>query len=60
MRKGKPTYSDFQYGTSKELMKTYKLDNKGLEQAHRRLMYGAGQKDFQSEYNKFYDSRRSK
>lgn len=53
--KSKPTYRDFQEGNSKELMKQYKLNDRGLEQAHRRVLDGAGRKDIESEYKRFYD-----
>ena len=57
-QKGKPSYNDFQEATPKELQKTYKLDQRGLEQAQRAVMDGAGQKDIQKAYEPFYRRNR--
>jgi hypothetical protein len=56
--KGKPTYRDFQESSPKELQKTYKLDQRGLEQAHRRVLDGAGQQDIKKAYEPFYRRNR--
>lgn len=58
MSKGKPTYSDFKDGTPKELMKTYKLSPRELEQAQRRVLDGAKQSDIRKEYDPFYRRNR--
>jgi hypothetical protein len=39
-------------------MKTYKLDQRGLENAHRDVMYGAKQAEMRGEYDKFYRRNR--
>jgi hypothetical protein len=56
--KGKPTYRDFQEASPKELQKTYKLDQRQLEMAQRRVMDGAGQEDIRKNYEPFYRRNR--
>lgn len=56
--KHKPTYRDFQEASPKELMKTYKLDQKGLENAQRRVLDGARQEDIRKAYEPFYRRNR--
>jgi hypothetical protein len=58
MPKKQPTINDFNEATPKELMKTYKLDQRGLENAQRRVMDGAGQQDFKKAYEPFYRRNR--
>jgi len=55
---GKPTYNDFRDAKPSEIMKTYKLDQRGLENAHRDIMYGAGQHEMRGYYDKFYRRNR--
>lgn len=55
----KPTFNDFRDAKPAELMKTYKLDQRGLENAQRDVCYGANQNDLRKEYDKFYRRNRS-
>lgn len=57
--KRKPTYSDFRDAKPAELMKTYKLDQRGLERAQREHLQGANQSQMRQEYDKFYRRNRS-
>ncbi len=54
----KPTYNDFKEAKPSELMKTYKLDQRGLEQAQRAVLEGARQSDMRKEYDQFYRRNR--
>lgn len=56
--KSKPTFNDFQEASPKEIQKTYKLDQRGLENAQRRVMYGANQLDLRKGYEMFYRRNR--
>ena len=56
--KGKPTIRDFETAKPAELQKTYKLDQRGLENAQRRVMDGATQKDLKKGYDQFYRRNR--
>ena len=56
--KRNPTYRDFQEASPKEIQKTYKLDQRGLENAQRRTMHGAGQNDLRKAYEQFYRRNR--
>jgi hypothetical protein len=58
MKKGKPTYNDFVSAKPAELMKTYKLDQRGLENAHRDIMYGARSEEMRGQYDRFYRRNR--
>ncbi len=53
-----PTYRDFKEGSPKELQKIYKLDQRQLEQAQRRVLDGANQSDLRKEYEPFYKRNR--
>ena len=53
-----PTYSDFKNASPEELKKTYKLDSRQLEQAHRRVLDGAKKPDLDREYKKLYEGNR--
>lgn len=53
-----PTFNDFQNATSEELKRTYKLDSRQLEVAHRKVLDGAKQEHLQKEYERFYDDKR--
>lgn len=55
---GQPTFNDFQEATSTELKKTYNLDSRQLEQAHRKVLDGAKRSDLQREYERFYSDKR--
>jgi hypothetical protein len=55
---GKPTWNDINEATPKELMKTYKLDQRGLENAHRRHLHGANTIEMRKEYEKLYKRNR--
>ncbi len=57
MRK-QPTFNDFRDARPAEIMKTYKLDQRGLENAHREVMYGARQAEMRGEYDRFYRRNR--
>lgn len=54
----KPTFNDFLEAKPAELMKTYKLDRRGLENAQRDVCYGANQGDLRKEYDRFYRRNR--
>lgn len=56
--KRNPTYRDFQEASPRELERVYKLNNKQLESAHRRVLVGAGQEDIRKAYEKFYPRNR--
>lgn len=56
--KGKPTFNDFRDAKPKELMKTYRLNERQLEMAQRRVCEGASQQDLRKEYEKFYRRNR--
>lgn len=56
--KSKPTFNDFLEAKPTEIMQTYKLDQRGLEMAHRDVCYGANQADLRKEYDKFYRRNR--
>lgn len=56
--KGKPTYRDFQEASPRELQKTYKLDQRGLENVQRAVMPGANQNDLRKGYEQFYRRNR--
>jgi hypothetical protein len=58
MKKRKPHYNDFREASPKELQKTYKLDQKGLENAQRKTLYGASQSEIRTEYEQFYRRNR--
>ncbi len=53
-----PTYNDFRDAKPKELMKTYKLNERQLEMAQRRVCEGASQNDLRKEYDSFYRRNR--
>ena len=55
----KPTFRDFQEASPRELQKTYKLDQRQLEQAQRQVCDGAKQGDIAKEYDKFYRRNRN-
>lgn len=57
MRK-QPTFNDFNSASPKELQKHYKLDQRALENAHRKTLDGASQSDMRKEYDKFYRRNR--
>lgn len=54
----KPTYNDFREAKPQEIMKTYGLNERQLEKAHRDVLYGANQKEMSKEYDKFYRRNR--
>lgn len=54
----KPTFNDFRDASPKEIMKTYKLDQRGLENAQRKHLYGANNAEMRKEYDKFYRRNR--
>lgn len=56
--KKKPTFNDFNNARPTELMKTYKMNARQLEMAHRNVMYGANQQLMRSQYDKFYRRNR--
>lgn len=56
--KGKPIYNDFRESSPKELQRHYKLDQRGLERAHRKTLDGASQQDMRKEYEQFYQRNR--
>ncbi len=56
--KGKPTYQDFVDARPTEIMRTYRLDRRGLENAHRDVMRGARQEEMRREYDRFYRRNR--
>lgn len=56
--KGKPTYNDFREAKPAELMKTYKLTPRELENAQRKHLQGANQSDMRKEYDQFYRKNR--
>ena len=56
--KSKPTFNDFREAKPTELMKTYKLTPRELENAQRRVCHGASQQDLRKEYDKFYRRNR--
>jgi hypothetical protein len=53
----KVTYKDIQDATQKELKKTYKLDDRGMEKALRNHLDGANAQERRQEYDKFYRKR---
>lgn len=53
-----PTYNDLMTGTSAELKKTYKLNDKQLEVATRRQMDGASSSDRREFYESVYNTKR--
>lgn len=54
----KPTYNDYKEAKPAELMRTYKLDQKGLELAHRAILDGASKSDMAKEYDQLYRRNR--
>ena len=54
----KPTWRDLSEATPKELMKTYKLDQRGLENAHRTHLDGANPAERRKEYEQLYRKNR--
>lgn len=56
--KHKPTYRDFQEASPKDIQRIYKLDQRGLENAQRKVMYGASQEDLRKAYEPFYRRNR--
>lgn len=56
--KGKPTLRDFETAKPAELQKTYKLDQRGLENAQRKVMYGYTRNDLKKGYDQFYRRNR--
>lgn len=55
--KKEPTWRDIQTASKTELMNHYKLTPRGMEQAIRNRMPGAGQKDYEKLYKEFYDRK---
>ncbi len=53
-----PTYNDLMQGTSAELKKTYKINDRQLEVATRRQMDGASSKERRDFYESVYSSKR--
>jgi hypothetical protein len=56
---GKPTWNDLKEATPKELMRVYKLDQRGLENAHRKHLDGANATERRTEYDQLYRKNRS-
>jgi hypothetical protein len=57
--KKQPTFNDFETVSPKELQKHYKLDQRALENAHRKTVCdGASQAQMRKEYDKFYRRNR--
>jgi hypothetical protein len=55
---GAPTFNDFKNASPEELKKTYKLDSRQLEQAHRKVIDGGRREHFEKEYKSFYVDNR--
>lgn len=56
---GKPTWNDFKEARPSELMKTYKLTPRELENAHRKHLDGGNAAERRSEYDQLYRKNRS-
>ena len=54
----KPTWNDLHEGTPRELMKTYKLNQRQLENAHRRHLDGSNAAERRAEYEQLYRKNR--
>ena len=52
-----PSYNDLQSGTRVELMKTYKLDQRQMEQVLRKQLDGAAKTDLEKAYKDFYNRK---
>lgn len=56
--KKEPTWNDFQEAKPSELTKTYNMDYKQLEMAHRKHLDGADVPQMRIEYEKLYRRNR--
>ena len=53
-----PTWNDFQEAKPEELKKTYKLNDRQLEMAHRKHLHGASTPEYRSAYEQLYRRNR--
>lgn len=54
----KPTWNDFQEAKPAELKKTYKMNDRQLEQSYRTHLVGASRPEYRREYEKLYRRNR--
>lgn len=54
-----PTWNDFQEAKPSELKKTYKLNDRQLEQAYRKQIDGAGTSERRQQYENLYRKNRN-
>jgi hypothetical protein len=53
-----PTWNDFKEARPTEIKKTYKLNDRQLEMAHRKHLGGANRQELSREYDQFYRRNR--
>ena len=57
--KKEPTWNDFQEAKPAELKKTYKLNERQLENSYRKHLHGASSPEYRRAYEKLYSKNRS-